>query len=46
MVVLFRVVESHGWTLAILESAASAGLGHVIFRTWLGVRLPPGPWGF
>jgi hypothetical protein len=46
MVVLFRVVESHRWTTAVIESIASAALSHVVFRTWLGVRLPPGPWGF
>ena len=46
MVVLFRVVESHGWARAVLESAATAVLAHVVFKAWLGVRLPPGPWGF
>jgi hypothetical protein len=46
MVVLFRVVESHGWPRALVESAAAAALSHVVFKTWLGVRLPPGPWGF
>ena len=46
MVVLFRVVEQHRWTIVVAESAAAAIASHVLFKTWLGVRLPPGPWGF
>jgi len=46
MVVLFRVVERHRWTIVVGESAAAAVASHVLFKTWLGVRLPPGPWGF
>jgi putative tricarboxylic transport membrane protein len=46
MVVLFRVVEGHRWTIVVAESAAAAVASHVLFKTWLGVRLPPGPWGF
>jgi len=46
MVVLFRVVEQHRWTIVVAESAAAAVASHVLFKMWLGVRLPPGPWGF
>ncbi|HEU5195467.1 MAG TPA: tripartite tricarboxylate transporter TctB family protein [Methylomirabilota bacterium] len=46
MLVLFRVVEQHRWTIVVAESAAAAVASHVLFKTWLGVRLPPGPWGF
>ncbi len=46
MVVLFRVVERHRWTIVVAESAAAAAACHVLFKMWLGVRLPPGPWGF
>jgi len=46
MVVLFRLVESPRWPLALGGSVAVAVLAHVVFKTWLGVRLPPGPWGF
>ena len=46
MIVLFRVVEQHRWTVVVAESAAAAIASHVLFKTWLGVRLPPGPWGF
>ena len=46
MLVLFRVVEEHRWAIVVAESAAAAVASHVLFKTWLGVRLPPGPWGF
>jgi len=46
MAALFRVVERHRWTIVVAESAATAVVSHLIFKTWLGVRLPPGPWGF
>ncbi|HEU4369121.1 MAG TPA: tripartite tricarboxylate transporter TctB family protein [Methylomirabilota bacterium] len=46
MVVLFRAVESQRWAVALAASASSAILGHLLFKVWLGVRLPPGPWGF
>jgi putative tricarboxylic transport membrane protein len=46
LLVLFRVVQSHGWWIAVAESAGTALAAHVLFRVWLGVRLPPGPWGF
>ena len=46
MAALFRVVERHRWTTVVAESAAAAVVSHVGFKIWLGVRLPPGPWGF
>jgi hypothetical protein len=46
MVVLFRVVERHRWAIVVAESATAAIASHLLFKTWLGVRLPPGPWGF
>ena len=46
MAALFRVVERHRWTIVVAESAAAAVVSHVVFKIWLGVRLPPGPWGF
>jgi putative tricarboxylic transport membrane protein len=46
MVVLFRVVEPQRWIVAVGGATASSLLGHLVFRVWLGVRLPPGPWGF
>ena len=46
MLVLFRVVEQHRWAIVIAEAVAAAVASQVLFKTWLGVRLPPGPWGF
>ena len=46
MAALFRVVERHRWTTVVAESAAAAVVSHLVFKIWLGVRLPPGPWGF
>jgi putative tricarboxylic transport membrane protein len=46
MVVLFRAVEPQRWLVALGGAAACALLSHVVFRLWLGVRLPHGPWGF
>ena len=41
-----RWVGHHRWTIVVTESAAAAVVSHLLFKTWLGVRLPPGPWGF
>jgi putative tricarboxylic transport membrane protein len=46
MLALFRAAEPHRWPVTLLAAASAAVLGHVLFKTWLGVRLPPGPWGF
>jgi hypothetical protein len=34
------------WTVAIAASALTSIVTYVIFKVWLYVRLPPGPWGF
>lgn len=43
---LFRAIEPQRWALTLGGAAATAVLAHVVFRLWLGVRLPSGPWGF
>jgi hypothetical protein len=43
---LFRAIEPRSWPVALGGAAATAVACHVLFRVWLGVRLPPGPWGF
>jgi len=45
MIVVFRI-EPLRWPFAIGGAAAAAVLSQLVFKTWLGVRLPPGPWGF
>jgi putative tricarboxylic transport membrane protein len=46
MFFLFKVAERLPLIPSLLASTGSAGLLTVIFRTWLGVPLPKGPWGF
>ncbi|MBI2203914.1 MAG: tripartite tricarboxylate transporter TctB family protein [Candidatus Rokubacteria bacterium] len=43
---LFRVIEPHRWIVALGGAAVTVAVTHVVFRIWLGVRLPIGPWGF
>jgi putative tricarboxylic transport membrane protein len=43
---LYAVVERLPLVVASVVSAATAGILSVVFRTWLGVPLPLGPWGF
>lgn len=46
MLFLFRVAEKLP-ILASLLTAAGTAIGlTLVFRTWLGVPLPAGPWGF
>jgi hypothetical protein len=46
IVFLFRAIEPQPWPVALGGAAAAVLACHVLFRVWLGVRLPPGPWGF
>lgn len=46
MLFLFRVVERLPLVSSVAVSAASAFVLTVVFRTWLGVPFPAGPWGF
>lgn len=46
MLFLFRMVEKLPLVPSIVASAATAGVLTLVFRSWLGVPLPRGPWGF
>ena len=46
MLFLFRFVERLPLVASLLTSASSALILTLVFRTWLGVPLPAGPWGF
>lgn len=46
MLFLFRVVERQSLIASLAASAGSAIVLTLVFRTWLGVPLPAGPWGF
>lgn len=43
---LFRVVEPRPWPVALGGAAVTVIVTHVVFRVWLGVRMPAGPGGF
>lgn len=43
---LVRVMERRPWSAAIVFSAATAAALFLIFKVWLRVPLPMGPWGF
>lgn len=43
---LYAVVERQPILMALLASAGTAVVLTVVFRGWLGVPLPSGPWGF
>lgn len=46
MLFLFRVAERLPLGASLAASAGTALVLTVVFRTWLGVPLPSGPWGF
>lgn len=43
---LMRVVEGKRWRLALGLALGTSVALWLLFRTWLGVPLPKGPWGF
>jgi len=43
---LYGFVERLPIVAALATSAITSGVLTVLFRTWLGVPLPSGPWGF
>jgi putative tricarboxylic transport membrane protein len=45
LVYLFKVVEPQRWWVALAGAVASAVVGYVVFKVWLGAQLPAGLWG-
>jgi putative tricarboxylic transport membrane protein len=43
---LLGAIESRRSVSSIAISAATAVASHLVFKVWLGVQLPAGPWGF
>jgi len=41
----FRVLERQRWVVAVPASMLTSIATYVVFKMWLQVRLPPGPWG-
>ena len=46
MLFLFRVAERRPLVMSLAVSSGSALVLTVVFRTWLGIPFPAGPWGF
>jgi putative tricarboxylic transport membrane protein len=46
MFVLFKVIERLPLVQSLMASVGSALVLTLVFRTWLGVPMPSGPWGF
>lgn len=46
MLFLFRIVERLPLPASVAAALATAAGLTLVFRTWLGVPLPAGPWGF
>ncbi len=46
MFFLFKIAEKLPLLPSLLASTGSALVLTLVFRTWLGVPLPKGPWGF
>ena len=45
LVYLFKLVEPQRWWVALAGAVASAVVGYVVFKVWLGAQLPAGRWG-
>jgi hypothetical protein len=44
--VVFRFVARLGWVASLGWAVGATVFSHVLFRVWLKVPFPPGPWGF
>lgn len=45
MLFLFRLVDPLRWAAAIGGSLATSLLSYALFKLWLQIQLPAGPWG-
>jgi hypothetical protein len=43
---LLGIVERRSLAVTVGVTSGTTVVLHLIFRTWLGVPLPEGPWGF
>jgi putative tricarboxylic transport membrane protein len=41
----FKALERQRWRTALAGSLATACVTYLVFKVWLNVRLPAGPWG-
>lgn len=43
---MLSAIEPRRWISSVTISAATAVASHLVFKVWLAVQLPAGPWGF
>ena len=43
---LLTLIEPQRWVASIAISVVTAAASYVVFKVWLAVQLPVGPWGF
>ncbi len=46
LLVMLTAIELRRWASSVVIAAMTAAVCHVLFKTWLDVQLPSGPWGF
>jgi len=46
LLVMLMIIEQRRFVSSLVIAAVSAAVCHVLFKTWLDVQLPGGPWGF
>jgi len=45
LVFFFRALERQRWLVAVASSLVTALVTYLVFKVWLNVQLPAGPWG-
>ena len=45
LIFFFRALDGLRWPVAVAASILTSVVTYTVFKTWLQVRLPPGPWG-
>jgi putative tricarboxylic transport membrane protein len=45
LIFFFRALDGLRWPVAVAASVLTSVVTYTVFKTWLHVRLPPGPWG-
>jgi len=46
MFFLFKFIGGQAWSRSLLGAVLSVGACYLVFKVWLAVQFPLGPWGF
>ena len=46
LLVMLSAIEPRRWTSSVAIATATSAVCHLLFKVWLDVQLPAGPWGF